>query len=153
MIMHYVLAYLPLRDDCIEARLVHRQLVAGLAANDPLWVGDNFSRVKDALGALARALLVHKEMTGEDGLDDAAGGAATMGAASALATAGDAEDDDDDDEEDDEGVFDDASITTLRAILSSLRVSPAAAQVAALVGTLQKSEQVILSNFGLQFTA
>jgi hypothetical protein len=38
-IMVGVLAYLPIKGDGIEARLVHGWLVDGLAANDELWIG------------------------------------------------------------------------------------------------------------------
>jgi hypothetical protein len=36
--MRGVLAYLPIKSDGIEARLVHGWMVDGLAALDPLWV-------------------------------------------------------------------------------------------------------------------
>jgi hypothetical protein len=143
-IMKFALAYLPLKDDPVEARIIHKQLVGGLAASDPLWVGPAYARLADAIGALARALIAHKENTGEVG--DAA--AAAAAAAGTLQEAAGGDDDEEEGEEDAE-LFDDSTLTQLKAILGALRVSPAAAAVGGIVGTLKKKQQAALAEFGL----
>jgi hypothetical protein len=56
-VMNAALAYLPFRHDAIEARLIHGWLVDGLAAADPLWTGQGFSRGGALITALARCLV------------------------------------------------------------------------------------------------
>jgi hypothetical protein len=134
-IMVGVLAYLPIKGDGIEARLVHGWLVDGLAANDELWVGAGGSRLPLLLRVLAQGLTIHKA-----NMEEAAAAAAEA-----------AEEGEEDDEEDAEAdsLFSEVTLTKLKTAFAGVKGSPAASAVATIVKGLKKKQQQILDEYGL----
>ena len=129
-LMRGVIAYLPLRSDAIEARLVHGLMVDALAAGDELWLGARGARLGPFLTALAACLSAHKAAT------------------STQADAGGA-DDDEDEEDDADPLFTEESLALLRRALAGLRASPLGAQAGSIIGNLKRKQRAALAEFGL----
>ena len=130
-VMPGVLAYLPMREDAIEARLVHSWMVDGLISGDPLWVGAGGSQAPQVLRCVARCLVLHNAReVAQNGADDSGA-------------------DDADEEGDDELLFEDASITKLRAFAAAVRANQQQATlVAGVVSVLAAKEAAALKALG-----
>jgi hypothetical protein len=136
-VMPGVLAYLPLRADSIEARLVHGWMVDGLAASDPLWCGAGNAQVPALLRALAKTLLLHKQRSSSEAEAAAAGGG------------GGGDDDEEDDEEDEDPLFEDASLRKLLAFAAHVRADAGrAGAVAGVVSAMRPAEQAVMRAVG-----
>ena len=131
--MAAALNYLPFKDDCIEARLVHGWMIAGLGSQDVLWTGVGFSRGRELIGALARSLLAHEKKiaAGQD-----AGASTNEG------------DDEEGNEYDDDPLFKDSSLALLPGIFAAMRAAPFASAVIQLVSSLPRKQQESLSHYG-----
>jgi hypothetical protein len=126
-IMTAALKYIPLKNDAIEARLVHGWLVDGVASADPLWMGAGGARGRELISALGRALFAHERAMAEGG--------------GQRAGAGTAADPDDDEDDDGEPLFEDATLARLPGIAAALKAGPMAGAVAAVIASLSRKVQ------------
>jgi hypothetical protein len=132
-VMPGVLAYLPMRADGIEARLVHGWMVDGLAAEDPMWCGAGGAQVPALLRALAKTLVLHQQRARSE-------------AEAAAAAGGDEEEED---EDDDEPLFEDAALRKLAAFAAHVRADAGRANaVAGVVSAMRPAEQAVMRVIG-----
>lgn len=130
-VMPSVLAYLPMKGDGIEARLIHGWLVDGILASDPFWIGPGGANAPQALRSFARILTLHLQR------------------AAKAAAENDDNNDEEDDEDDTDPVLEEDSIAKMRSFATStIKNSPQAAFVAGIVSTMSPKEVQALKSIG-----
>jgi hypothetical protein len=129
-IMPSVLAYLPMKGDGIEARLIHSWLVDGILSSDPFWIGTGGANAPQALRSFARTLTLHLKRAAQAAAEENA-------------------EEDEESEEDTDPVLEEDSIAKMRSFATStLKNSPQAAYIAGIMSTMSPKEVQALKSIG-----
>ena len=124
-----VLAYLPMKGDSIEARLIHGWLVDGILSSDPFWIGAGGVHAAHAMRSFAKVLTLHLKRA-------------------AQAAKAENEDNNEDEEEDVDPLLDEESIAKMRTFAIAIKNSPQAANVAGILSTMSLKEVQALRSVG-----